>query len=88
MKKRFGIIVVSIALVLVALLTSCGNRTLVDTTYKFEYAVISLPDGRTVSGKVTNWTDYEDSDAVQVTIDGNTYYTYLANVCLMTKSIN
>lgn len=88
MKKKFSIIVVSIALILVALLTSCGNRTLVDTTYKFEYAVIYLPDGRTVSGKVTSWTDYEDIDAVQVTIDDNTYYTSLTNVCLMTKSIN
>lgn len=88
MKKKLMVIVVCAAFVLATILVACSNKTLVDTTYKFDYAIVALPDGRVVSGKVSTWTDYDDSDAVQVTIDGNTYYTHLTNVCLMPKPID
>lgn len=88
MKKKLMIIVVGVALIIIAMLAACSNKTVVDTTYRFDYAIVALPDGRVVSGKVTSWTDYDDSDAVQVTIEGNTYYTHLTNVCLMPKAID
>ena len=42
-----------------------------------------MPDGSVVSGKVSSWKDYDDSDAVQLVIDGKTYYTHLSNVVLI-----
>lgn len=76
-----------LCLVLVVLLV-CGifagcNQQMFDTTYRFESAQVLMPDGTVVSGKCTSWKDYEDSDAVQVVIDGKTYYTHLSNVVLI-----
>ena len=88
MKKKI-IIGVGIALV-IALAgfiifweTSHGNRQLIDTQYRFNRAIIKLPNGEVVDGNVSSWLDYDDSDAVQVTIDGKTYLTHYANVCLI-----
>ena len=87
--KRKIIIGVAIALV-IALAgfvifweTSHGNRQLIDTQYRFNRAIIKLPNGEVVDGKVSSWIDYDDSDTVQVTIDGKTYLTHYANVCLI-----
>lgn len=75
-----------IALMLLAsllLFTACGNRSLFDTTYTFNYAIIALPDGTYVEGPVDSWRDYEDGDQLQVTIQGVTYLTHASNVVLM-----
>ena len=45
--------------------------------------IIRLPDGEIVDGKVSSWLDYNDSDVVQINIDGKTYLTHYANVCLI-----
>ncbi len=60
-----------------------GNRQLIDTRYRFDYDMILLPDGSVVEGRVTSWMDYDDSDVVQVTMDGKTYLTHYSNVCLI-----
>lgn len=90
MKTRTKVIIVIAALLIAGLFafavyweTHHGNRQLVDLKYRFSYAVIRLPNGEVVEGKVTSWLDYSDSDAVQVTIDGRTYLTHYANVCLI-----
>ena len=62
---------------------SHGNRRLVDTKNRFDYAIIALPNGESVEGKVSSWIDYSDSDVVQVTIKGKTYLTSYTNVCLI-----
>lgn len=67
------------------LLVGCGNRNLIDTTYRYEYAYIRLPNGETVEGKVQSWDDYEDSDMLQVEIDGKVYLTYSSNVVLVSE---
>lgn len=56
------------------LLSSC-NAQIIDTTYEFDYAYITLPNGDCVEGKVDSWRDYEDGDQLQITIDGITYLT-------------
>lgn len=81
MKK---IIVLCLVLVmLTAILCGCGNRQLLDTTYSFEYGYVSLPNGEVIEGEVSSWADYEDSDSVQVVINGKTYYTHINNVVLV-----
>ena len=65
------------------MLTACGNRSLLDTHYNFDYAMISMPDGTVVEGKVDTWHDFQQSDQLQVTIGGVTYLTHSTNVVLM-----
>ena len=47
------------ALVLILALTGC-NKQMVDLTYSYERAVLSLPNGEVIEGKVSSWTDFED----------------------------
>lgn len=65
-------------------MTGC-NAQLVDTTFKFDRAVISLPNGEVVEGKVDSWRDYDNSDQIQVKIDGVTYLTHAANIVLIAE---
>ena len=81
MKKILSFIFV-IMLVL-TLLTSCGNYQMFDTTYTFDYAIISLPNGDVVEGEVDSWFDYEGSDQIQVKIDGVTYLVHSEDVVLI-----
>ena len=90
MKTKTKIIIV--AVVIVALVVAGfiiywdkthGNRSLVDTKYRFDRAIIRLPNGEVVEGRISSWLDYDDSDAVQITIDGKTYLTHYSNVCLI-----
>ena len=64
-------------------ITSCGNRQLFDTVYTFDRAIISLPDGTKIEGKVDGWKEYDSSDSIQIKIDGIYYYTHLQNVVLI-----
>lgn len=65
--------------------TACvGNKTLFDTTYTFNKAIIELPNGEVVEGKVDAWTDFEDGDQFQIVINGKTYLT-AATRCVLIK---
>ena len=65
-------------------LSAC-NRQLVDMTYNYAYGYVELPNGECVEGTVDSWTDYDDSDQIQVKIDGVTYFTDTTRVVLTTK---
>lgn len=73
------------AVLATALFAGCTNVQLLDTTYKFDLAQITMPDGSVVEGAVDSWRDYDDSDMIQVVIGGVTYYTHSSNVVLYTK---
>lgn len=64
-------------------LTACGNMQMVDTTWNYNKAVISLPDGTIVEGNVESWRDYADGDQIQVKIDGVTYLVHSGDVVLI-----
>jgi len=67
------------------LCTGCGNKDIIDTVYTYDYAIIKLQNGEIVEGNVTKWSDYNDGDQIQVTIDGVTYLEHSSNIDLMTK---
>ena len=69
-------------LLMAATLSGC-NRQIIDTTYNFGKAIIYLPDGQIVEGKVENWLDYENSDQIQVKIDGVIYLVHSSNIVLI-----
>jgi len=77
------VLVIAIAVFFIYWETTHGNRRLIDTKYRFDRAVIVLPNNEVIDGKVSSWLDFSDSDAVQVTIDGKTYLTHYVNVCLI-----
>lgn len=82
MKKYIAIVVAVVLLIGILLLAGC-NKQLVDLTYSYEYAIIALPNGEIVEGKVTSWTDFEDGDQLQIKINGKTYLVHSSNVVLI-----
>ena len=82
MKKYIAIAMAAVLLVGILILAGC-NKQLVDLTYSYEYAIIALPNGEIVEGKVTSWTDFEDGDQLQIKIDGKTYLVHSSNVVLI-----
>lgn len=58
-----------------------GNRTLIDTKFYYDYAIVQLADGSVIEGKVDTWRDYE-GEQIQVTINGETWLVHSANISL------
>ena len=81
MKKILALV---FTLVLAVSLAAC-NRQLLDTTYSFERAIVYLPNGEVIEGKVTSWKDYEDGDQIQVKIDNKTYLVHSSNIVLISE---
>lgn len=79
MKKIFAVVIASLGLV--AALSGC-NKQVIDLTYAYDYAQISMPDGSIVEGKVQSWNDYE-GEQIQITIDGVTYLVNSINCVLV-----
>lgn len=75
------------ATALIASLCSCGNKQLFDTTYTFDKAIISLPNGEVVEGKVDSWTDYKDGDQIQVKVNGAIYLVHSSNIVLIKDTL-
>ena len=82
MKKK--IIAILCATVMIFGLTGCGNKKVFDLQYSFNYAIIQLPNGEIVEGKVDSWKDYE-GEQLQIEIDGIVYLTNSYNCILMDK---
>lgn len=69
--------------ILSAVLMGC-NKQIVDLTYTYNYAIIQLPNGEVVEGKIQSWTDYE-GEQLQIKIDGVIYLCSSYNCVLMNK---
>lgn len=74
-----------VALTIATCLVGCGNQTVFDTTWTFERAIIFLPDGEKIEGRVSAWKDFDSSDMMQVTIEGKTYLTHSSNVIMIAE---
>lgn len=79
--KKFIIFIITCLCVMS--FSACGNKTFLDTTYTFNKAILTLPTGEVIEGKVDTWTDYEDGDQIQVVIDGNVYLVHSSNIVLI-----
>lgn len=78
------ILVAAIAFGAVAFQTFNGNRTLIDTKFYYDYAIVQLADGSVIEGKVDTWRDYE-GEQIQVTINGETWLVHSANLSLRAR---
>ena len=82
------IAIVSILVLLAFVLSGCqikhGNRIVEGKDVQtFTYAYIRLGDKDIDQGYVTQWRDYDDSDVVQVLINGKFYLTHYSCVVLV-----
>ena len=84
MKKYIAIVLAAVLLVGILILAGC-NKQLVDLTYSYERAIILLPNGEVVEGRVSSWTDFEDGDQIQVRIEGKTYLVHSTNIALISE---
>lgn len=80
MKKILATIIV---LFMTVALSGCGNYQALDTIYGFNKAIISLPNGQIIEGKLDSWRDFEDGDQLQVKIDGVIYLVHSSDVVLI-----
>lgn len=65
--------------------TSNGTNRILGTEDYYDRAVIKLPTGETIDGKVESWHKFEDCDLLQVTIDDNTYLVHSSNCILINE---
>lgn len=73
--------IAALALLVGVTLTGC-NRQIVDLNYKFDRAIICLPNGEVIEGRVEFWADYE-GEQLQVKIDGVIYLVSSYNCVLI-----
>lgn len=79
------IIFITIIAMLVLSFTSCGNKTLFDTTYSFEEVIAVLPNGEVIEGELQSWKDFEDGDQLQIKVDGKVYLIHSTDCVLISK---
>jgi len=65
-------------------MTGC-NKQIIDTTFNYDYAYISMPNGEVVEGEIESWKDFEDGDQIQVKIDGDMYLVHSSNIIMIDK---
>ena len=76
-------IIALVLLITLALGIAGCNKQMVDLTFSYERAILVLPNGEVVEGRVSSWTDFEDGDQIQVKIDGKTYLVHSSNIVLI-----
>lgn len=85
-----AICIIAIMVVMVAVMTGCealhksGNRiTGGKDVQTFTYCYVVLGGQEVVRGAITQWRDYDNSDVVQVLVNGKFYLTHYSNVVLI-----
>ena len=84
--KKLAIVV--IAVIMLFVLSGCeektGNRIVAGSDVQtFNYAYVYLDGNKIAEGGVMQWRDYDDSDVVQVLMNGKYYLTHYSNVILV-----
>lgn len=85
MKTIKIIMALMVMLTAMAVFTSCNKGGVIfDTHWKFERAIIRLPNGDVIDVNVKKWYDYTNSDQIQVeTVDGKVYVVHSVNIALI-----
>ena len=64
----------------------CTNKDLFDAVFKYDYAIIFLPDGTSKTVEIAQWTDYADGDQIQIkATDGTIYLLHSMNCVLVNE---
>ncbi len=73
-----------VLLVIISCMLMGCNKQVIDLNYTYNYAIIQLPNGEVVEGKLDTWCDYE-GEQLQVKIDGVVYLCSSYNCVLVNK---
>lgn len=84
MKKMTYFWIAVIAFIVICCLSGC-NKQVVDFTYSYERAVLCLPNGEVIDGKVQSWKDFDDGDQIQVKINGKQYLVHSEDIVLISE---
>ena len=85
MKKKVSILAIVCIVILSGCFGGCGcNRQLIDTTYKFDKAIIDLGT-EVITVEIKSWKDFEDGEYQITTKDGEVYLTHSSR-CVLIKS--
>jgi DNA-directed RNA polymerase subunit E'/Rpb7 len=69
-------------IILIALAFTGCNRQLIDTTFKYDYVMFSMPDGEIIEGQVESWRDFTDGDQIQVKVNDDVYLVHSSDIVL------
>lgn len=84
MKNKLVLLGMMVLMGTAGVLAGC-NKQILDITYSYEKAILQLPDGTIIEGKVQSWTDYADGDQIQVKINGKQYLIHSENIVLISN---
>lgn len=84
-KKSILTLLIIVVFILGTFVLASCNKQVFDTTWNFDYAYIKLPDGSVIQGELDSWKDWDNSDVVQVKINGVTYLTHYSNVVMVDR---
>lgn len=84
MKKTFIRIFTILTMIIgLVILTGC-NKTLIDTQYVYNKAILYLPSGEVINIDVKSWKDYEGEQLQIISEDDKVYLTSSFN-CVLIK---
>ena len=87
MCKNLFYLIVALLLTFGILDTVGCNRQVFDFQYKFNKAMLRMPDGTCKVVKVSKWCDYDGSDQIQIIADdGTVYLGHSCNIFLIKES--
>jgi len=87
MEEFAGYVIVVLIVIgfMTLLIKAFGNRSLYDSEFIFNKAIINLNNGEIISIDVKEWINYRESTAIKIiSQDGKVYYTDLKN-CVLIK---
>lgn len=75
--------IAALLLIFLPVLSFVGcNRQLIDTTFKYDYVMFSMPDGEIIEGQVESWKDFTDGDQLQVKVNNDVYLVHSSDIVL------
>jgi hypothetical protein len=67
------------------ILVACSNMDMIDTVYKFDYAIIRMPNGTTNTVQIKRWLDFDTGDQIQITAKDGTVYLVHSSNCILVR---
>lgn len=77
--------IIAIIATIILAVSICGCNASPDMTFKFDKVIVALPNGEVVEGECQSWTDFENSDMIQVKVGNKVYLTHSSNVVLINE---
>ena len=82
--KKIIIIIAYLLFICLMFIPSC-NYSVEGEGFKYSYAIIKLPNGEIVEGKVDSWSTASNCDLIRIKINGTAYCTNIDNCVLIDK---